>query len=35
VTTCPHAELHFEDVAGKRNMPVSIVDLAEMLADAL
>jgi len=35
VTTCPHAELHFEDVAAKRNMPVSIVDLAEMLADAL
>ncbi len=35
VTTCPHAELHFEDVGAKRNMPVSIVDLAEMLADAL
>src|SRR5438046_19995 len=35
VTTCPHAELHFEDVATKRNMALSIVDLAEMLANAL
>jgi heterodisulfide reductase subunit D len=35
VTTCPHAELHFEDVATKRNMTLSIVDLAEMLANAL
>src|SRR5436190_620312 len=35
VTTCPHAELHFEDVASKRNMALSIVDLAEMLANAL
>src|SRR5205809_754724 len=35
VTTCPHAELHFEDVASKRNMTLSIVDLAEMLANAL
>lgn len=35
VTTCPHAELHFEDVTSKRNMTLSIVDLAEMLANAL
>ena len=35
VTTCPHAELHFEDVASRRNMNLSIVDLAEMLAQAL
>src|SRR3972149_5221981 len=35
VTTCPHAELPFEGIAKKRNMPLSIVDLAEMLASAL
>jgi len=35
VTTCPHAEIHFEDVASKRNMTMNIVDLAEMLANAL
>jgi Fe-S oxidoreductase len=35
VTTCPHAEMHFEDVARKRNMALDIVDLAEMLANAL
>ena len=35
VTTCPHAEMHFEDVASRRNMALSIVDLAEMLANAL
>ena len=35
VTTCPHAQLHFDDVASRRNMNLSIVDLAEMLANAL
>ncbi|HLQ41502.1 MAG TPA: (Fe-S)-binding protein [Thermoplasmata archaeon] len=35
VTTCPHAEMHFEGVARSRNMTLSIVDLAEMLANAL
>src|SRR5437667_110124 len=35
VTSGPNAELHFEDVASKRNMTLSIVDLAEMLANAL
>ena len=35
VTTCPHAEMHFEGVARQRNMALSIVDLAEMLANAL
>lgn len=35
VTTCPHAECHFEKVAGQRNMKMSIVDLAEMIAQAL
>ena len=35
VTTCPHAERHFEQVARQRNMKISIVDLAEMIAQAL
>ncbi len=35
VTTCPHAEMHFDGVARQRNMTLSIVDLAEMLANAL
>jgi len=35
VTTCPHAEMHFDGVARSRNMTLSIVDLAEMLANAL
>src|SRR5437870_3345036 len=35
VTTCPHAEMHFEGVARQRNMTLSIIDLAEMLANAL
>ncbi len=35
VTTCPHAERHFEQVAKQRNMHISIVDLAEMIAQAL
>src|SRR5256712_4493360 len=35
VTTCPHAEMHFAGVARSRNMTLSIVDLAEMLANAL
>ena len=35
VTTCPHAEAHFEKVAAQRNMKISIVDLAEMIAQAL
>ena len=35
VTTCPHAECHFDKVAAQRNMNMSIVDLAEMVAGAL
>ncbi len=35
VTTCPHAEMHFDKVATQRNMQISIVDLAEMVAQAL
>ncbi|HYM40138.1 MAG TPA: (Fe-S)-binding protein [Thermoplasmata archaeon] len=35
VTTCPHAERHFEQIAKQRNMQMSIVDLAETIAQAL
>jgi len=35
VTTCPHAEMHFDKVARQRNMQMSIVDLAEIVAQAL
>ena len=35
VTTCPHAELHLEGVAKQRNMRIDIVDLAEIVAQAL
>ena len=35
VTTCPHAEAHFDKVVAQRNMKISIVDLAEMIAQAL
>jgi len=35
VTTCPHAELHLEKIAKDRNMQMSIVDLAEMIAQSL
>lgn len=35
VTTCPHAEAHFEKVARQRNMQISIVDLAEIVAQGL
>lgn len=35
VTTCPHAEMHFEETAKGRSMSLGIVDLAQMLADAL
>ena len=35
VTTCPHAEAHFDKVAAQRNMKISVVDLAEMVAQAL
>ena len=35
VTTCPHAEMHFEKVAKQRNMQISVVDLAEIVAEAL
>ena len=35
VTACPHAELHFEKVAKQRNMAVSILDLAEVVAQGL
>ena len=35
VTTCPHAELHFEKVAKQRNMKIDIVDLAEIVAQGL
>src|SRR3989475_10737284 len=35
VPTCPHPEMHFQGRARRRNMTLSIVDLAEMLANAL
>ena len=35
VTTCPHAEMHLEKVANRGSVGVSIVDLAEMIAQAL
>ncbi len=35
VTTCPHAERHFDKVAAQRNMKIDILDLAEMIAQAL
>jgi len=35
VTACPHAEMHFEKVAKQRNMQISVVDLAEMVAQGL
>jgi len=35
VTACPHAELHFEAVAKQRNMQMSILDLAEVVAQGL
>jgi len=35
VTTCPHAELHFDRIARRRNMQISILDLAEVVAQGL
>ncbi len=35
VTTCPHAEMHFEDLAKRRHMPLQTLDIAEVLAMAL
>ena len=35
VTSCPHAEMHFERVAKQRNMQISILDLAEAVAQGL
>ncbi len=35
VTTCPHAEMHFDKVAKQRNMRVSVLDLAEVVAQGL
>jgi len=35
VTTCPHAEAHLEDAAKRENVPVQVLDIAEVLAQAL
>ncbi len=35
ITTCPHAEAHFEDVAKRQNIPLRTLDVAEVLAQAL
>ncbi len=35
VTGCPHAENHFDTVARQRAMQISIVDLAEIIAQGL
>jgi heterodisulfide reductase subunit D len=35
VTTCPHAEMHLEKVSKRGNVGMSIVDLAELIAQAL
>ncbi|TLZ72636.1 MAG: (Fe-S)-binding protein [Methanobacteriota archaeon] len=35
VTTCPHAEMHFEDIAKRQNIPLQTLDIAEVLAQAL
>ncbi len=34
-TTCPFAEAHLEEVAKRRNAPVTVVDLVELAAQAL
>jgi Fe-S oxidoreductase len=35
ITTCPHAEAHFEDVSKRQNIPLKTLDIAEVLALAL
>ena len=35
VTTCPHAEMHFEEIQKRENVPVQVLDIAEVLAAAL
>ncbi len=35
VTTCPHAEMHFEEIAKRQSAPIQILDIAEVLAQAL
>src|SRR3989304_6190388 len=35
VTTCPHAEMHLEGIARDRNMQISILDLAQVVAQGL
>jgi len=35
VTTCPHAEMHFEEIARRQNSPLRTLDIAELLAQAL
>jgi len=35
ITTCPHAEMHFEEIAKRRNMALQTLDIAEVLAMAL
>ena len=35
ITTCPHAAMHFEQVAARQNMPLQTLDIAEVLAQAL
>ena len=35
ITTCPHAEMHFEEIAKRQNFPLKTLDLAEVLAQAL
>ncbi len=35
VTTCPHAEMHFDEIVKRENVPIQILDIAEVIAQAL
>lgn len=34
-TTCPHAEAHMKDVARRANIPIRVLDLAELIAESM
>ncbi len=34
-TTCPHAEAHFKEVARRANIPIRVMDLAELIAESM
>ncbi len=34
-TTCPHAEAHLKDVARRANIPIRVMDLAELIAESM